>query len=89
MQPGNLLRGQAPFFQGPNAPVSACFWSLFSAFKQLYHLVSAEGLRRGASGEEPACQSGDSGDVGSIPGPEDPLENGVPAHSSILAWEIP
>ena len=30
-----------------------------------------------------------AGDVGSIPGWEDPLEEGMPAHSSILAWRIP
>ena len=28
-------------------------------------------------------------DVGSIPGSEDPLEEGMATHSSILAWEIP
>ena len=30
-----------------------------------------------------------AGDVGSIPGLEDPLEKEVSARSSILAWEIP
>ena len=30
-----------------------------------------------------------AGDGGSTPGQEDPLEWGVAAHSSILAWEIP
>ena len=29
------------------------------------------------------------GDLGSIPGWEDPLEKGMATHSSILAWEIP
>ena len=28
-------------------------------------------------------------DVGSSLGPEDPLEEGTAAHSSILAWRIP
>ena len=28
-------------------------------------------------------------DSGSIPGQEDPLEEGIVAHSSILAWRIP
>ena len=28
-------------------------------------------------------------DMGSIPGGEAPLEEGMAAHSSILAWEIP
>ena len=30
-----------------------------------------------------------SGDAGSIPGWEDPLEKEGATHSSILAWEIP
>ena len=28
-------------------------------------------------------------DKGSVPGLEDPLEEGMAAHSSILAWRIP
>ena len=28
-------------------------------------------------------------DTGSIPGQEDPLEEGMATHSSILAWRIP
>ena len=32
--------------------------------------------------------SADAGDVGSIPGQEDPLEEGMATHSSILAWKI-
>ena len=37
-------------------------------------------------GKESACNAGD---LGSIPGREDPLEKGVSTHSSILAWRIP
>ena len=33
--------------------------------------------------------SADEGDVGSIPGQEDPLEEGVTTHTSIRAWRIP
>ena len=29
------------------------------------------------------------GDLGSTPGLEDPMENGMATHSSILAWRIP
>ena len=29
------------------------------------------------------------GDLGSIPGLEDPLEKGIATHASILAWRIP
>ena len=35
------------------------------------------------------ANGGDIRDVGSIPGWEDPLEEGMATHSSILAWEIP
>ena len=34
------------------------------------------------------ADAGDSGDVGSIPGQEDPLEEKMATHSSILAWRI-
>ena len=33
--------------------------------------------------------AGDTGDMGSILGQEDPLEEGIATHSSILAWRIP
>ena len=33
--------------------------------------------------------AGDAGDVSSIPGPEDPLQEEMATHSSMLAWEIP
>ena len=37
-------------------------------------------------GKEYACNAGD---LGSIPGLEDPLEKGMAIHSSILPWKIP
>ena len=36
--------------------------------------------------KKPAC---DSGDLSSLPGLGDPLEDKMATHSSILAWEIP
>ena len=30
-----------------------------------------------------------AGDVGSVPGSEDPLEKEMATHTSMLAWEIP
>ena len=33
--------------------------------------------------------SANAGDANSIPGREDPLEEEMATHSSILAWEIP
>ena len=37
-------------------------------------------------GKETACNAGD---LGLIPGVEDPLEKRKATHSSILAWRIP
>ena len=34
------------------------------------------------------ANAGDIRDMGSIPGWEDPLEEGMTAHSSVLAWRI-
>ena len=41
-----------------------------------------EGFPGGSDGEESACNAGDQGW-------EDPLEERMTAHSSILAWRIP
>ena len=38
--------------------------------------------------EEHACNAGDTGDAGLIPGWEDLLEKEMAIHSSIFAWEI-
>ena len=35
------------------------------------------------------ANAGDIRDMGSILGPEDPLEKGMATHSNILAWRIP
>ena len=35
------------------------------------------------------ANAGDARDMGSIPGSEDPLEEEMATHSSILAWRIP
>ena len=34
------------------------------------------------------CNAENAGDTGSIPGWEDPLEEGMASHSNILAWRI-
>ena len=36
-----------------------------------------------------SANAGDIRDVGLIPGSEDPLEEGMATHSSILDWRIP
>ena len=37
----------------------------------------------------PPANAGDARDLGLIPGWEDPLEEGMESHSSILAWRTP
>ena len=49
---------------------------------------SFRGMRGGSSGKKPACQCRRQTGVQSL-GLEDPLEEGLAAHSSILAWRIP
>ena len=39
--------------------------------------------------KSPPANAGDGRDAGSIPGSGNPLEEGMAAHSSILAWRIP
>ena len=39
--------------------------------------------------KNPPVKAGDLINVGSIPGGEDPLEEGMVTHSSFLAWRIP
>ena len=39
--------------------------------------------------KNPPANAGDTRDLGSIPGQEDPLEKGMATHYSILAWRIP
>ena len=48
-----------------------------------------QGFPGGTSPKEPACQCRRVRDRGSIPGSEDPLEEKMATHSSILAWRIP
>ena len=45
------------------------------------------GLPRWPSGKESPADAGDSGDMDSIPGSEDPLEKEMATCSSILAWQ--
>ena len=44
------------------------------------------GFLGGSDSKESACNAGD---LGLIPGQEDPLEKGMAIHFSILAWKIP
>ena len=48
--------------------------------------VIIKGFPGGLDGKESACNAGN---LGSIPGREDPLEKGMATHSSVLFWRIP
>jgi len=52
---------------------------------QLYGYIYP-GFPSGSVGKESAHSTGD---VGSTPGQEGPLEEGMAIHSSVLAWRIP
>ena len=39
--------------------------------------------------KNPPANAGDTGDLDLIPWSEDPLEEGIATHSSVLAWRIP
>ena len=41
------------------------------------------------SGKESACNAEDTGEAGSVPGQEDPLEEAMATHSSIFVSRIP
>ena len=56
--------------------------------KSLSFSIGTKGLPAGTSGKESACNSGDTRDMGSIPGSGRILEEGIATHSSILAWWI-
>ena len=49
-------------------------------------LMAGGGFPDGSDGKNSACNAGG---LGSIPGREDPLEQGMATHSIILAWRIP
>ena len=54
------------------------------AFDCIYYFP--KGFPGSSAGKESTCSAGD---LGSIPGWDDPLEEGMAIHSSILAWRIP
>ena len=49
-------------------------------------MLCSWGFPDSSAGKESACNAGD---LGLIPGWEDPLEKGKATHSSLLAWRIP
>ena len=65
--------------------------TLAFGFREEQKLEVVEGIMcfpGGASDKELSCQIQETEDIRSL-GREDPLEEGMATHSSILAWEIP
>ena len=63
------------------------FWhGIYSLGESLIKSPLIMGFPRSSVGKESACNAGD---LGLIPGREDPLEKEMATHSSILAWRIP
>ena len=64
----------------------------------LYNIVLVSAVRQSESAvglpwwlnrEEADCNAGNTGNLGLTLGQEDPQEEGMATHSSILAWRIP
>ena len=52
-------------------------------------MMMTSGLPQWLSGEESAYTAGATGDSRSVPGGEDPLEEGEALHPSVVAWRMP
>ena len=69
---------------------SICFFDAGTfACRNYWFLRRNRGFPGGLLGKESTCNAGDSGDESSIPGSGRYLEEGIAAHSSVLAWRIP
>ena len=53
-----------------------------------YRLLNAQSFQVALVVKNPTANAGAIRDSGSIPGPEDPLEEGMATQASILAWRI-
>jgi len=74
----NLLQCRRPWFD---------FWvRKFPWKRERLPTPAFLGFSGGSDGKEYTCSTGD---LGLIPGWEDPLEERLAIHSSILAWRIP
>ena len=56
------------------------------SFVKYTSFLGTVGFPGGSGSKESACSAGD---LGSMPGWEDPLEKEMETHSSFLAWRIP
>ena len=72
----------------PSAGEWIKMWYFFFQFSFPWLLrYICQGIPKGLSGKETACNAGDTGLIFMVQ--EDPLEMEMATYSSILAWEIP
>ena len=64
----------------------AYLFYLFKIYFKIWHVVDFGGFPDGSAVKNSPANAGD---LGLIPGLEDPLEKEMTTHSSILAWKIP
>ena len=87
--PGELpdpgIEPKSPTLLADALPTELCGKSIIFSDKVLGNL----GFPGGASGKEPALQCRRQRDSVRSLGWEDPLEEGMATHSSILAWRVP
>ena len=84
----SILAWRIPWTEEPGGLQSMELQSQTQPKRPTLHLECpfSVGFPGGSAGKESACNVGD---LGSIPGWEDPLEKGKATHCSILAWRIP
>ena len=66
--------------------LSGIYLHAFIKPQKKYPMCLSRGFPHSSVGKEYVCNVGD---LGLIPGSEDPLEKEMAIHSSILAWRIP
>ena len=87
----NAGRPRGLFLQGLYLPSVALHSGLKKIFFFFFFTIvkHSMGLPDGSAGKDSACDAGDTGDAGSIPGWARSPGGGNATHSSILAWKIP
>ena len=84
----DFIYGVWHYYQVDGVQAELNFRALMWCQRIASDVLGIKGLHRWLNGKEAACSAGDTGDSGPIPGGEDPLEEGMATHSSILAWRI-
>ena len=67
-------------------PINQSDHLIYTTYAEQFYVYPPWGFPGGLDGKASAYNAGD---LGSIPGQEDPLEKEIASHSSTLAWKIP